>query len=170
MLVTEQQGLAREIVTLADRYGRGRHALMPILQAVQEKYHSISDFAMQEIAGALQVHPVEVYAVVTFFAFLGTERKGRFILRLCRTISCDMQNKDAIARQLEADLGIQFGETTGDGKFTLEWANCMGMCDQGPALLVNDQVFTRLTVDKVQEILEGCRRSFGANVAQKGGH
>jgi NADH:ubiquinone oxidoreductase subunit E len=170
MLVTEQQRLGGEIASMAERYGRGRNALLPILQAVQEKYQHISDFAMQEVASALDIHPVEVYSVVTFFAFLKAEKQGRFVIRLCRTISCDMQDKDKVASQLMSDLGIGFGQTTPDGKFTLEWANCIGMCDQGPALLVNDQVFSRVTVDKVQDILEACRRSFGANVAQKGGH
>jgi NADH:ubiquinone oxidoreductase subunit E len=170
MLVTEQQRLGDEIVALADRYGRGRSALLPILQAVQEKYHHISDYAMQQVAAALDIHPVEVYSVVTFFAFLKAEKQGKFVIRLCRTISCDMQDKDRVATQLENDLGIRFGQTTQDGKFSLEWANCIGMCDQGPALLVNDQVFNRVTVDKVQEILEACNRSFGANRAQEGGH
>lgn len=171
MLAMEQQRLSREIVELAESHGRDRGALLPILQAVQEKYHHISDFAMQEVANLLGIHPVEVYAVVTFYAFLGEERKGRFVIRLCRTISCDMQNKDAVARQLENELGIQFGETTPDGRFTLEWANCIGMCDQGPALLVNDQVFTKVTSDKVLDVLDGCRRAFGVyGAAAKGGH
>ncbi len=68
------------------------------------------------------------------------------------------QARTRVARQLENDLGISFGETTPDGKFTLEWANCIGMCDQGPALLVNDKVYTRVTPDKVHEILEECRQ------------
>lgn len=171
MLVTEQQRLGEEIVAMADRHGRARSALLPVLQAVQEKYHHISDFAMQQVAAALDIHPVEVYSVVTFFAFLKAEKQGTFVIRLCRTISCDMQDKDRVAAQLENDLGIRFGQTTEDGKFTLEWANCIGMCDQGPALLVNDQVFSRVTVDKVQEIIEACRKSFGATAAHKeGGH
>ena len=89
---------------------------------------------------------MEVYSVVTFYAFLKAEKLGKFVIRLCRTISCDMQDKDKVARQLENELGIRFGQTTPDGKFTLEWANCLGMCDQGPALLVNDQVFTHVDV------------------------
>ena len=60
-----------------------------------------------------------------------------------------MAGKDRVARQLENDLGIGFGETTADGKFSLEWANCLGMCDQGPALLVNDDVYTRVTPEQV---------------------
>jgi NADH:ubiquinone oxidoreductase subunit E len=170
MLATEQQRLSAEILEMADRYGRDRCALMPILQTVQERYHHISDFAMQEVANLLDIHPVEVYSVVTFYAFLKAEKLGKFVIRLCRTISCDMQDKDRVARQLENDLGITFGQTTPDGKFSLEWANCVGMCDQGPALLVNDQVFTKVDCHKVHEILEGCRRSFGVHPTAKGGH
>lgn len=160
MLVTEQQALGSDIVALADKYGRSRSALMPILQEIQRRYHHISDFAMQEVARLLDVHPVEVYSVVTFYAFLREKELGRFVIRLCRTISCDMQGKSRVAQQLRNELGVEFGQTTPDGMFTLEWANCLGMCDQGPAMLVNDQVFTRVSPEKVHDILTGCRRSF----------
>jgi [NiFe] hydrogenase diaphorase moiety large subunit len=72
-----------------------------------------------------------------------------------------MQGKAAVAQQLQSDLGIAFGETTPDGKFSLEYANCLGMCDQGPALLVNDVVYTRVTPSMVHDILEACRKTFG---------
>ena len=138
---------------------------------MQTRYLQISEYAMQVMADLLDIHPVEVYSVVSFYSFLDHAPKGRFIIRLCRTISCDMAGKDAVARQLENDLGIDFGETTPDGKFTLEWANCIGMCDQGPALLVNDQVFARVTPEKVHEILEECRRTFGVYAQErKEGH
>jgi [NiFe] hydrogenase diaphorase moiety large subunit len=71
-----------------------------------------------------------------------------------------MAGKSRVAKQLESDLGIRFGETTSDGRFTLEWANCLGMCDQGPALLVNDKIFTQVTSQQVHEILELCRQSY----------
>ncbi len=161
MLVTERENLRCDVDAWTARYGRDRSAMLPILQAIQEKYHEISPFAMQEVADRLGLHPVEVYSVVTFFAFLHEGYRGRFVIRLCGTITCDMAGKDRIARQLENDLGIAFGETTPDGKFSLEWASCIGMCDQGPALLVNDQVFTRVTTDMVHDIVEACRKSFG---------
>ena len=71
-----------------------------------------------------------------------------------------------MARQLENDLGIAFGETTGDGRFGLEWASCLGMCDQGPALLVNDRVYTRVTPEQVHEIIDECKSTFGAHARQ----
>ena len=161
MLLTEREQLSADVDAWTEQYGRDRSAMLPILQAIQAKHHEISPFAMQVVADRLGLHPVEVYSVVTFFAFLHEEYRGRFVIRLCRTISCDMAGKDRIARQLENDLGISFGQTTPDGKFSLEWASCIGMCDKGPALLVNDQVFTRVTADTVHDIVEACRKSFG---------
>lgn len=173
MLITENEILKQELAEMLERYGQNRSALIPMLQGVQAKYSRISEYAMQVIADMLDIHPVEVHGVVSFYSFLNTEPKGRFIVRLCRTISCDMQDKDGVARQLENDLGVAFGETTPDGKFTLEWANCIGMCDQGPALLVNDTVHTRVTPEKVHEIIEECRRTFGVHATEhrrEGGH
>ena len=161
MLVTERERLREDIATWAGHHGKERAALIPILQEIHKKYTCVSDFAMQVVADHLDIHPVEVYSVVSFYSFLDHRPHGRFVVRLCRTISCDMQGKARVARQLESDLGIEFGETTPDGKFTLEWANCLGMCDQGPALLVNDQVYTRVTPEQVHEILEACRKTFG---------
>jgi len=162
MLRTERETLGEEIVALAEKYDNKRSGLLPILQAIQEKYHHISDFAMQEIARLLDIHPVEVYGVVTFYSFLRTGETGKFVIRLCRTISCDMAGKDGVARQLENELGIKFGETTPDGHFTLEYVNCLGLCDQGPAMLVNDIAYTRVTPEKVHDIIQGCKRAFTA--------
>ncbi len=171
MLVTERERLRDDIVALAGKHGNDRSALIPILQEIQRKHQQISEFAMQVVADALDIHPVEVYSVVSFYSFLGTAQQGRFIIKLCQTISCDLAGKAAVARQLENDLGIKFGETTKDGKFTLEYANCIGLCDQGPALLVNDEVYSRVTPEKVHEILEGCRKTFGIYaLEQQEGH
>ena len=170
MLMTERERLAGEIQALAEKHGKSRTALIPMVQEIKRRYRRLDGYAMQVIADQLGIHPVEVYSVVSFYAFLGSQAQGKFIIRLCRTISCDMTGKDRVARQLENDLGIRFGETTRDGRFTLEWANCLGMCDQGPALLINDQVFTSVTPETVHDLIQACRKSFGplAVQAQKG--
>ncbi len=108
---------------------------------------------MQIVADLVGIHAVEVYSVATFYAFLHGAPEGRFVVRLCGTLSCDFAGKTAVAEALRGALGIDFGATTDDGVFTLEWASCVGMCDQGPALLVNDKVFTRVTPEKVAEIV-----------------
>ena len=160
MLVSEREELGRRIVEICRRHGGGRSGLLPILQELQVAEGCISAFAMQEVARELDIHPVEVHSVVSFYAFLSAEQTGRFVLRLCRTVSCDMRDKERVARQLEQELGVEFGQTTPDGRFTLEWTHCLGLCDQGPALMVNRQLFTQVTPQRVHEILEACRRLY----------
>jgi [NiFe] hydrogenase diaphorase moiety large subunit len=166
MLVGQQQRQQDEIRGLVERFGRNRTSLIPILQEIQTSRAAISDFAMQVVADELGIHPSEVYGVVSFYAFLRQESRGRFVFRLCQTISCDLAGKDRVARQLQNDLGIGFGETTADGRFSLAWASCLGMCDQGPALLVNDRVYTHVTPEQVHEIIDECKRTFGAHARQ----
>lgn len=166
MLVNRQQQLQDDVRELVAKHGRERSALLPVLQDLQRRHSSVSDFAMQVVADELGIHPAEVYGVVTFYAFLHHEPHGRFQVRLCRTISCDLAGTMRIARQLENELGVRFGATTPDGRFSLEWASCLGLCDQGPALLVNERVYTRVTPDQVHVILEDCRRVFGAHAPE----
>ena len=168
MLVTERERLREELVALADRFGRERSALLPILEEVQRQHFRISEYCMQVIADLLDIHPVEVHSVVSFYSFLDEEALGQYVIRLCQTITCAMAGKSQVARQLENDLGIRFGETTADGKFSLRWANCLGMCDQGPALLVNQQVHTKVTPQEVHGILQECRQTFGVHATADG--
>lgn len=162
--------LEDEIDELVERMGANQTSLIPILQEIKARHAIINNFAMQYVAHKLGLSPAEVYGVVSFYSFLKEEYHGRFVIRLCRTISCDMVGKENVARQLENDLGIKFGESTPDGKFSLEWANCIGMCDQGPAVLVNEQVFTRVTPEKVHEILEACEKIYQNMSAKKKGN
>lgn len=153
MLLLEKNSLTEEIEELVNLLGHERSSLLPILQTIQRKHKYISDFAQQEIARLLDIHPVEVYSVISFYAFLRSEPHGRNIVRLCQTITCDMAGKDAVAKAIERELGITFGQTTKDKRITLEYANCLGMCDQGPAMIVNDRVYTHLTPELAVNIL-----------------
>ena len=148
--------LNEQIRRLVAKHGTDRSALIPVLQEIQSTAGGISDEVIQSLADALGIHPVEVEGVVSFYAFMHISRRGRWIIRLCRTVPCDMAGRTEVAHALERHLGIRFGETTPDGRFTLEWASCLGMCDQGPALLVNEQVFTSVSPDRIPEILRAC--------------
>ena len=154
MLVYEKNALSEEIELLVEKYGVERSSLLQILQDIQRKHNHISDFAQQEIARLLSIHPVEVNSVISFYSFLHAEPQGKNSIKLCRTISCDMAGKQKIEDALIRELGISFGETTKDKKYTLEHTNCMGMCDQGPAMLINEKVFTRLDPEKAVNILK----------------
>jgi [NiFe] hydrogenase diaphorase moiety large subunit len=152
--------MQEEIDELIEQWGTEHNALIPVLQEIKKRHAVINSFAMQYVADRFSISPAEVYGVVSFYSFLREENHGKFIIRLCRTISCDMAGKDAVRRQLENDLGIKFGEVTPDGKFSLQWANCVGVCDQGPAILVNEQIFTQVTPEKVHEIIQACERVY----------
>jgi NADH-quinone oxidoreductase E subunit len=157
MLVLEKNSITEEIEALVVEHGSDRSALMPILQAVQAKHRYVPDFAQQEIARLLDIHPVEVYSVISFYSFLHSEPQGRNIVRLCRTIVCDLAGKTEVEKAVMRELKINVGETTKDNKVTLEHTNCLGMCDQGPAMMVNDKIFTKLTPEKAVEILKSIK-------------
>ncbi len=161
MQVIFRQKIFEEIEQLKKQYGNDRSALLPILHAMQDKYGFISDRIMQTTAHALNIHPVEVEGVASFYSFFETKEKlGKYVIRLCQTISCDLAGKKQVARQLENELGIKFGETTRDGMFTLKYTNCLGMCDQGPAMLVNDRLFAKVTPNQIHKIITECKRDF----------
>lgn len=151
--------LIAAVDALVDKHGSARNALLPILRDLRADQGEISDLAMQLIADRLGTSPADVQGVVTFYAFLGTQRRGHHVIRLCRTLSCAMAGTEALAAALEAELGIPFGRTTSDGAITLEWTNCIGQCDGAPAALVDDQPLRRLTPDRVADTIATLRRT-----------
>lgn len=153
MLLLEKNALSEEIESLVNKYGNDRSALLQILQSIQRKHKFISEFAQQEVARLLNIHPVEVHSVISFYSFLHSKPQGRNIVRLCKTIVCELKGKDKVEDAIERELGIKFGETTEDNRITLEFTNCLGMCDQGPAMIVNDKVYSRLDPETAVQIL-----------------
>ena len=148
MATTTQQEQLRDDVDGPGRAARLRAAARSSRssQDVKRRYHEVDSEAMQIIADVLGIHPVEVYSVASFYAFLHGAPEGAVRHPALRHALVRLRRQGrGRRRQLENELGVGFGETTDDGVFTLEWANCMGMCDQGPALLVNDEVYTRVT-------------------------
>ena len=153
MFVAEKNALSEEIEGYVEKFGSDRSALLMILHEIQKKHRHISEFAQQEVAKLLNIHPVEVYSVISFFSFLNSNPKGRNLVRVCQTISCDMKGKSAVIQAIERELRVRIGDTTKDNKFTVEYANCLGLCDMGPAMAINDQVFLNLTPEKAVELL-----------------
>jgi len=139
---------------LADKHGRRRESLMPILQEIIDVKSYINDETMVNVARELDLSAAEVYGTASFYSFIETREMGEYIIRVCKTIVCDMKGKEAIMRAIEDTLKIKAGETTPDKKFTLLTTNCLGWCHKGPAMLINNEVFTELTPGKVVEIIE----------------
>jgi len=138
---------------LADQHGRTRESLLPILQGIITEERFISDVAMTEVARELDMSAALVYGTATFYSFLDTKPRGKYVIRVCRTITCDMKGKKQIIKTLEDLLKIKVGETSKDNKFTLLETNCLGWCHKGPAMLINDEAYTEITEEKVSEII-----------------
>ncbi|HAQ64619.1 MAG TPA: NADH-quinone oxidoreductase subunit NuoE [Bacteroidales bacterium] len=139
---------------LADKYGRSRESLMPILQEIVDVQNYVNDEAMVNVARELDLSAAEVYGTASFYSFIETREMGEYIIRVCKTIVCDMKGKEAVLRAIEDTLKVKIGETTPDKKFTLLTTNCLGWCHKGPAMLINNEVFTELTPGKVVDIIE----------------
>ncbi len=131
--------------------------LLDVAHAVQVKYRCVSDEAMDVIARELEIPRVTVESLVSFYAFLSKEKKGRVVIRLCDDVIDRMHGYARIRDAFCEELGIQLGETTPDGNITLERTACIGMSDQAPAALVNDVVVTRMNSDRVREIVRELR-------------
>ena len=127
---------------------------MPILQAIVLKHNYLTDEAMVEVARELDISAAEVYGTASFYTFLDTQVKGKYVIRVCKTITCSMKGKSDIIHTLEEILKIKVGETTTDKQFSLIETNCIGWCHKAPAILINEMPYTDLTPEKVSEIIK----------------
>ncbi len=141
------------IKDLADQHGRRRESLLPVMQGVVEQENYLSEYSMVEIAREMDLPAAEVYGTATFYSFLEVKKMGRYIIRICKTISCAMKGKSQVVFAIQDMLKIRIGETSSDGRFSLLETNCLGLCHKAPAMLVNHEVYTDLTPEKVREIL-----------------
>jgi NADH-quinone oxidoreductase subunit E len=139
---------------LSAKHGRARESLMPILQEIVQKHNYLTDEAMVEVARELDISAAEVYGTASFYTFLDTQVKGKYVIRVCKTITCSMKGKSDIIQTLEDMLKIKVGETTADNQFSLIETNCIGWCHKAPAILINELPFTELTPEKVSEIIK----------------
>jgi NADH-quinone oxidoreductase subunit E len=140
---------------LSDRHGRARESLMPILQGIVEKYNYLTDEAMVEVARELDISAAEVYGTASFYTFLDTSVRGKYVIRVCKTITCSMKGKSDVIETLEDMLKIKVGETTSDNMFSLIETNCIGWCHKAPAILINEIPYTELSPEKVVEVIKG---------------
>lgn len=148
-----------KIKSICDQCGNDKGRMMDIVNALQKEEGRVSSEAMDLIAKNVGADRIDVESVVTFYTFLSKAKKGKIAIRLCNDIVDMMRGADDIAQVLEKEVGIKFGETTQDGMFSLEHTPCIGMCDQAPAVLINDVVVTELTADKVKGLVDELKKS-----------
>lgn len=138
--------------------GQAQSAVIPGLHLLQEHHDGwLSKPLMQALAFYLDMPEISVYEVATFYTMFDLQPSGQHKINLCTNISCQLCGSEQIAEHLKQKLGIDFGETTVDGKFTLREVECLGACVGAPMLLLNKQYYEHLTPDKVDTILAGVK-------------
>ena len=151
MIGEEVQARLREIVA---GYPSARSAMLPCLHLVQQEQGYITPEGILAVAEAIGVKPDEVESVVTFYSMYTQEPKGHYLIKVCTSISCYLRGCDDVLAHLEQRLGIHKGETTNDGRFTLEGVECLAACGMAPALQVNGRFVENATIESAGELVD----------------
>ena len=155
-----------KVTELKSRYPEGKHksALIPLLLMAQEENNGWLDVeTMDYVAALLNILPIEVYEVATFYSMFNLKPVGKYLFEVCRTGPCMLNGSDQIIDYIKETLGIQEGETTPDGLFTLKPAECLGACGYAPMMQLGKHFREHLTREKVDQIIEECRRNAAIN-------
>jgi len=153
----EKMQRVRQIIA---RYpeGKQKSALIPLLHLAQEEFGGWLDVpVMDYVAGILNLQPIEVYEVATFYTMFNMKPVGKYVLEVCQTGPCMLRGSDEIIEHIKNKLGIQAGETTPDGLFTLKPAECLGACGYAPMMQLGKFYKENLTKEKVDALLEELR-------------
>ncbi|OGQ77398.1 MAG: hypothetical protein A2289_17115 [Deltaproteobacteria bacterium RIFOXYA12_FULL_58_15] len=154
--VLSQETIAN-IEKLFPRYPTRMAVLIPALHLAQNQVGHISEEVELDIAELLDVPPTRVREVATFYTMFHTKTAGKHTVRICRNLSCQLRGAEQIMQKAKEVLGIDFGETTADGRITLEHDECLAACGTGPALWCDDNLVENLTEEKLEKFLVGLK-------------
>ena len=130
--------------------------LLQKLHNIQETYGYIPEGEIERVAEKFDVPRAKVYGVIKFYSMFYTEPAGKYIIRICDSVSCHINHSGDILASVQEYLGIENGETTEDRKFHLEVVECLGYCGEGPVMMVNDEIHTHVNSDRALKILKDC--------------
>ena len=150
-----------ELEKLIAEHKDQKGALMPVLQGAQGIFGCVSEDVQKAIAEGLGVTLAEVYGVATFYAQFSLHPKGKYLISVCLGTACYVKGSQSILDKLSQVLDIPVGGTTPDGKFTLEATRCLGACGLAPVMMINGQVYGRLTPDAVPAIIDKYKNDDG---------
>lgn len=152
----------KTINEICDRYVDEKTPLMMILSDIQNEYGYIPLEVQQIVSDRTGISVAEIYGVVTFYSFFSLEPKGKYIIGCCLGTACYVKGAQQIIDKFSEVLDIKPGETSKDGMFTIDALRCIGACGIAPAVSINGKVYPKMTVDKVQEIVDSYRQAGGA--------
>lgn len=156
-------------------YPRDKKYILDIFKELKEENRELKPH-LAAVANYLNIPKAEAEGIASFYSFLGLEKEGKYIVRVCSTISCDLKGKSKLIETLTKETGASLGETSDDGLFTLKTCNCLGMCDQGPALLINGKLVPNVNEKTAIELIsnykegnidENNKKSYYSNIFKK---
>lgn len=145
---------AQKLQEIIEKHKNVRGALIPVLHEAQEIYGYLPMSVQKTISEGLNVSLAEIYGVVTFYTQFSLKPKGRFKVQVCMGTACYVKGSNLILEKLQEKLGIHVGDSTEDGKFSLEACRCIGACGLAPVIMINDDVYGRLVADDIEGIIE----------------
>jgi len=153
--------LEAELDEIIGHYPKKRSASLMLLHAVQERFGYISRQAVEWIAAKLELQPINIYELVTFYPMFHRKQIGKYHLKVCRTLSCALGGSyelhDHFCETLGLDPHAHGPQTTKDGKFTVEFVECLASCGTAPVMMCNDSFYEGVSQDKANQILEQCK-------------
>jgi len=151
--MTPEEMSAKLDEALSKYKGQGQKALMASLQEAQEIYGYLPLPVQKKVSAALDVSVAEVYGVISFYSFFLLKPKGDVVFNVCLGTACYVKGSQGLLDKIEDQLGIKSGDVTKDGKFSISACRCVGACGLAPVILVNDDVYGRLTPDEIPGII-----------------
>jgi NADH:ubiquinone oxidoreductase subunit E len=148
----------RQVEKIIASYRGQKWALIPLAQEIQEKVGYIPPEAIPRIAGALGLFPSQIQGVISFYAQLYTEPRGRNIVRVCRGTACHVRGSKSILKLVRQHLGIEEGQTTEDMEYTLETVACIGVCALAPNMMINKDTYGSMNPKKVARLFGGRKK------------
>ncbi len=138
---------------IIERYKNIPGGIIEAYHGIQDHYGYIPEDAVAVAAQAFKVPKAKAYGVATFYSYLKVGKRGRNVIRICESAPCHVAGAEEVVKALEKELGIEMGETTSDGKFALEFAECVGQCQSTPIITVNGRPYGDVSADNVAAIL-----------------
>lgn len=142
-----------QIKQIVESYRMVPGGLIPALHQVQKVLGYLPKWAQEYIANEMDIPVSEVNSIVSFYSLFSEKPKGKYCIGVCKGTACYVKNSEKVIQKLEELLGIEAGDTTDDGKYSIEILRCLGACGLGPVMTINEKVYTRVKPDRIKEIL-----------------
>jgi NADH-quinone oxidoreductase subunit E len=146
--------MKKKLEEVIARYPKKRAALLPILHIVQQEVGNISSAEEKQVADLLEIKPIQVREVVTFYTMYNRQPVGQYHIQVCSNLSCSLLGAQTLIDYLKEKLGLGLGETSEDKKFTLTTVECLGACENAPCMMVNYDYYGNLDKKTIDEILD----------------